>query len=93
MRVRRRKGRAAPRPALPASPLPRLRDAAGEWGLRKKRSQERQTTMPEKLAMRKLPADSAIFAAFAFAVISAPGFMSDPDRTIPGQPQQSETAA
>jgi hypothetical protein len=49
--------------------------------------------MPEKLAMRKLPADSAIFAAFAFAVISAPGFMSDPDRTIPGQPQQSETAA
>lgn len=48
--------------------------------------------MPKNCALLKLLAGAVVFAIFAFALMSAPGFLSGRDSTTPGQPQHQEAA-
>ena len=46
--------------------------------------------MPDRRAALKLVAGAVLFAAFAFGLMAAPGFLSDPDSNVPAQPTRTE---
>jgi hypothetical protein len=48
--------------------------------------------MPVNRALLKLLAGAVLFAIFVFALMSAPGFLSDRDSTTPCRPQHQEAA-
>ena len=49
--------------------------------------------MPGNRSLLKLLASAVLLAAFVFALMSAPGFLSDLDSTTPSQPQQHQQAS
>jgi hypothetical protein len=48
--------------------------------------------MPGRRALLQLLISAVLVATFVFAMMSAPGFLSDLDSMSPGQPQQAEVA-
>ena len=46
--------------------------------------------MPDHRAVLKLIAGAALFAAFAFGLMAAPGLLSDPDSVVPDHHPQVE---
>ena len=48
--------------------------------------------MPGRRALLQLLIGAVLLATFLFAMISAPGFLSDLDSMSPGQPQRTEAA-
>jgi hypothetical protein len=50
----------------------------------------RRTPMLDHRAVLKLIAGAILFAAFAFGLMAAPGFLSDPDSIVPNEHSQVE---